>query len=69
MKRDGQKAPTALRGRLGVTYHPNEKINATANCLENQFTSRDLHDENHDRRVKVGDQALFISVDNTSLEK
>jgi hypothetical protein len=39
MKTDGTKAATTLRGPLGITYHPNEKANLTADCLENQFTS------------------------------
>jgi hypothetical protein len=39
MKRDGQKAPTAVHGPIGTTYHPDEKINAFADCLENQLTS------------------------------
>jgi hypothetical protein len=39
MKRDGLKAPTAVHGPLGITYHPNEKANAIADCLENKFTS------------------------------
>jgi hypothetical protein len=39
MKRGGLKAPTAVHGLLGITYHPNEKANVFAECLENQFTS------------------------------
>jgi hypothetical protein len=27
MKRDGSKAPTAIHGPLGKTYHPDEKAN------------------------------------------
>jgi hypothetical protein len=38
MKRDGPKALTAIHGPVG--YHPNEKANVIADCLENQFTSR-----------------------------
>jgi hypothetical protein len=38
MKRDGPKAPTAIRGSFGPTFHPLGKANAIANCLENQFT-------------------------------
>jgi hypothetical protein len=30
MKRDGPKAPTAVRGPLSLTYHPKEKANAIA---------------------------------------
>jgi hypothetical protein len=46
MKRDGPKAPTAVHGRLVITYHPNEKANTLADCLENEFTSDELCDEN-----------------------
>jgi hypothetical protein len=42
MRRDGPKAPAALHGPLGIIYHPKEKANVIADCLENQFTSRDL---------------------------
>jgi hypothetical protein len=46
MKRDGPKAPTAIHGPVGITYQPNEKAIAIADCLEKQFTSRDLCHEN-----------------------
>jgi hypothetical protein len=49
MKRDGPKT----RGPLGITYHSNEKANVIAHCLENQFTSHDLSDENYERRVET----------------
>jgi hypothetical protein len=49
MKRDGSKTPAAVLGPLDITYHLNEKANAIADCLENQFTSHDLCDENHER--------------------
>jgi hypothetical protein len=58
MRRDGPKAPTAAHGPLGITYHPNEKTNAFADCLEKQFTSHDLCDENHGRQVETRVQAL-----------
>jgi hypothetical protein len=45
MKRNGPKAPTAVHGLLRITYHPKEKANVTAECLENQFTSHDLREE------------------------
>jgi hypothetical protein len=48
MKRDGPKAPTAVHGPLGRTYHLNEKANMSADSFENQFTSHDLCDENHE---------------------
>jgi hypothetical protein len=46
-KRDGPKAPTAIRGPFGLTFHPFEEANAIADCLENQFTSHEICDENH----------------------
>jgi hypothetical protein len=36
LKRDGPRAPTAIHGSSGLKFHPSEKANATANCLENQ---------------------------------
>jgi hypothetical protein len=50
MKRDGPKKPTAVRGYLGIRYHPNEKANVIEDSLEGQFIlSHDLCDENHER--------------------
>jgi hypothetical protein len=37
MKRGEPKAPTAIHGPLGITYHPNENANAIADCLENRM--------------------------------
>jgi hypothetical protein len=48
MKRDGPNAPIAVRDPSGITYNLNEKANAIADCLENQFTSHDLCDKNHE---------------------
>jgi hypothetical protein len=45
MKRDGAKEPTAIHGPFGLTFHPLEKANAIADCLENQFTPHGLSDE------------------------
>jgi hypothetical protein len=47
MKKDGPKAPTAIHGPFGLTFHPSKKANTTADCLEIQFTPHDLCDENH----------------------
>jgi hypothetical protein len=47
-KWNGPKAPTAVHGLLGLMYHLNEKVNAISDCIENQFTSHDLCDENHE---------------------
>jgi hypothetical protein len=68
-ERDGPKAAATVRGPLGLTYHPKEKANLIAYCLENQFTSHDLCDENHERRVETRVQALLASVDDTPLGK
>jgi hypothetical protein len=38
-------------------------------CLENQFTSHDLCDENHEQQVETRVQALLASVDHTLLSK
>jgi hypothetical protein len=48
MKRDGPKAATAVHGPLGITYQPNERPNATVDCLETQFKSHDPCDDNHE---------------------
>jgi hypothetical protein len=69
MKRDGPKAPIALHGPLGIQYHPNEKANAIADCLENQFTFHDLCGENHERRVETRVQGVLSSKDDTPLGK
>jgi hypothetical protein len=69
MKRDGPKEPAAIHGPLGITYHPNEKANMIADCLENQFTSHDLCDENHEREVGTTVQTLLASEDGTLLGK
>jgi nitrate/nitrite-specific signal transduction histidine kinase len=64
IKMDGPKAPIPVQGSLGITYHPNEKANMTADCLENHFTSHDLCYKNHEWQVETWDQALLASVDN-----
>jgi hypothetical protein len=65
---DGPKAPTAIHGILGLKYHQLQKANAIADCLENEFTTNDLCDENHERRVEARVQALLESVDNSPLK-
>jgi hypothetical protein len=69
MKRDGPKAPTAVHGPLGITYHPNRKADMIVDCLGNRFTSHEPCDENHEQQVETGIQALLASVDNTPLGK
>jgi hypothetical protein len=66
INRDGPRALTAIHGALGLKYHPVDKANAIADCLENQFTPHDLCDENHERRVKARGQALFGADDDPS---
>jgi hypothetical protein len=62
--RDGPTAPTDIHGPLGLKYHPEDKGNAIADCLENQFTPHDLCDENHEQRVEARFQALLEAADN-----
>jgi hypothetical protein len=50
-----------------ITY-PNETAKAIVDCLENQFVSHDLCDENHDR-WRTGVQALLAPVDNNPMGK
>jgi hypothetical protein len=69
MKRDGAKKPTAIHGPFGLTFHPLEKANAIADCLENQFTLNDLCDENHKRQVEARVRTLLEAVDNNSPER
>jgi hypothetical protein len=69
MKRDGPKAPTVIRGPLGFIFYPLEKATATADCMEKQFTSHDLCDENHKRRVETSVQALLETAENNPPER
>jgi hypothetical protein len=71
MKRYGPKAPKVIHGPLGIvyTYNPKKKTNVIADCLENRFTSHDLHDETHEREVETTVQALVASVDDTPVRK
>jgi hypothetical protein len=61
--RDGPRAPTAIHGFSGLKCHPEDKANAIADCLENQFTPHDLCDDNHDERVEARVQALLEADD------
>ncbi|PNF35683.1 hypothetical protein B7P43_G17443 [Cryptotermes secundus] len=63
LKRDGPRAPTAIHGSSGLKFHPSEKANEIADCLEIQFTPHDLCDENHEQRVEARVQALLEAVD------
>jgi hypothetical protein len=54
---------------LGKKFHPLEKANAIADCLEKQFTPHDLCEENHEWHVEAGVQALLKAVDNDPLKE
>jgi hypothetical protein len=69
MKRAGPRAPTAIHGSSGLKFHPLEKANAFADCLENQFAPHDLCDYNHERRVEARVQVLLETVDNSPPER
>jgi hypothetical protein len=61
--RDRPRAPTAIHILLGLQYHPVDKTNAIADCLENQFTPQNLCEENHERQVEARVQALLEALD------
>jgi hypothetical protein len=69
MKRDVPNTTTVVHGPLGITSDPNERVNVIDDCLENQFTSHDLCDENYERQVETTVQVLLASVDGNSLGK
>jgi hypothetical protein len=48
-----------------LKFHPSEKANAIADCLEIKFTPHDLCDENHERRVEARVDALLDAVDDS----
>jgi hypothetical protein len=49
---------------LQLTFHPLQKANEIADCLENQFTPHDLRNENRNWQVEARLQALFEAADN-----
>jgi hypothetical protein len=65
LKRDGPRAPIAIHSPSGLKFHPSEKANATADCLETQFTPHELCNENHERRVEARVQALLEDKENS----
>jgi hypothetical protein len=67
--RDGPRAPTAIHGLLGLKYHPVDKANAIADCLEHQFTTHDLCEETLERRVEARVQALLEDADSDPPER
>jgi hypothetical protein len=58
-----------IHGASVLKFHPFEKANAIADCLEIQFTPHDLFDENHERRVEAKVQALLETVDKSPLQR
>jgi hypothetical protein len=46
-----------------IKYNPTKKANVIASCSENQFTSHDLCDENHERQLESRAQALLASIE------
>jgi hypothetical protein len=58
INRDEPRAPTAIYGHLGTTFHPLENANTIADCLEKQFTPHELCEENHKRQVEAREQDL-----------
>jgi hypothetical protein len=69
LKRDGPRAPTAIHGASGLKFHPSEKANAIADCLEIQFTPHHLCDKNHERKVEARVDALLVAVDDSAQQK
>jgi hypothetical protein len=52
-----------------LKFHPFEKDNGIADCLQNQFTHHDLCDENYERLAEVRVQALLEAMDNKTPER
>ncbi|PNF28984.1 hypothetical protein B7P43_G15105 [Cryptotermes secundus] len=63
LKRDGPRAPTVVHGASGLKFHPFEKANEIADCLEIQFTPHVLCDKNHEWQVEARVQALLETID------
>jgi hypothetical protein len=53
LRRDGPRAPTAIHGASGLKFHPSEKVNTIADCLEFQFTLHDLCNKNHEQQEEA----------------
>jgi hypothetical protein len=67
--RDRPRAQTAIHGLFGLNYHPEDKPNSIADCLENQFTPHNLCEENHERQVEARVKVLLEAVDFTRPER
>jgi hypothetical protein len=68
-----EKGWTKGTNRCSWTFRNNisleRKANVIADLLGNQFTSREMCDGNHERRVETKIKALLASVDDTPLGK
>jgi hypothetical protein len=62
-KRGGPKTPSAIHGPLGPLFYPIDNANATADCLENQFTVHNLCDCDHRQQVEATVQVLLATGD------
>jgi hypothetical protein len=69
LKRDGPRAPTTIHDASGLKFHPFEKANAIADCLEIQFTPHDLCDKNHEWREEARVDALLEAADDSPPQK
>jgi hypothetical protein len=49
--------------------YPVDKANTIADCIENQFTPHNLCEENHERQVVVGVQALLEAEDSNPMKE
>jgi hypothetical protein len=63
---DGPRTPTAIHSPPDLKFHPSEKANAIADCLEIQFMPHDLCDDNHEWRVEATVNALLEIVDTSA---
>jgi hypothetical protein len=66
MKRDKRTVPTAIHGPSGLKILPLGNANATADCLENLFTSRGLGEKSQERSAEVRVQVLSELMDDVS---
>jgi hypothetical protein len=57
---------SAIHGLLGPIFHPNDKANMIANCLQNQFRSHELCDYDHRQYVEAKVEALLATVMETT---
>jgi hypothetical protein len=63
------KETTAIHGRLGPVFYPNEKANVIAIYLENLFTPHKVCVTDHERRVKFRPCAVSKEIQSLKLGK